>query len=271
MVKLILLASFGFYILHLGIIPSQAEAKIHTEVIAYQQGTQKLEGYLAYDDSIRGKRPAILIFHDWMGLGPYQQGRAKLLAQMGYIAFAADIYGKDIKPKDVAEAAQLSSRYKLDRSLLRLRAQSAFNLMKADPRVDAQQIAAIGYCFGGTSALELARSGIDLADLVSFHGGLDSSDHQDTTPIKTKILILHGANDPMVPPKQVAEFTEEMKRRNVDWHLIAYGGAVHAFTNPDAGSDVSKGAAYNPKADHASWKEMKSFFKKNLKLKKPAS
>jgi dienelactone hydrolase len=237
-----------------------ARAQVQTRTVEYQQGDAKLEGYLAYDAASTGKRPGILVVHEWTGINPYTRKRVEQLASLGYVAFAADIYGKGIRPATPKEAAETAGRYKSDRPLLRARVQAALAELRKQPGVDPARIAAIGYCFGGTTVLELARSGADVRGVVSFHGGLDTPTPGDAKNIKAKVLALAGADDPFVPPAQVAAFEEEMRAAKVDWQLVKYSGAVHSFTNPGAGNDNSKGAAYNAAADRRSWAAMRAFF-----------
>jgi len=235
-------------------------AAIHTETVEYKQGDTTLEGFVAYDDAIQGKRPGILVVHQWLGLTDYEKHRAEMLAQLGYVAFCADIYGKDVRPKNTTEAGPLAGKYKKDRPLLRARVNAGLDALRQQPLVDGKNIVAIGYCFGGTTVLELARSGADVAGVVSFHGGLDAPDPTDGKNIKCKVLICHGADDPFSSPQDIAALENEMRQGHVDWQLIKYGGAVHSFTQPMAGNDNSKGAAYNEKADKRSWEAMKQFF-----------
>lgn len=250
----------------LGLVGESAQAKVKTEVVEYKQGETALEGYLAYDPTkVKGKKAAgVLVVHDWMGLGAFAKERAERLAEMGYVAFAADIYGKGIRPKSPDAAGQLAGKYKNDRKLMRERILAATQVLKGRAEVDPQRLAVMGYCFGGTVALELARSGADIKGAVSFHGGLSSATPTDAKNIKGKILALHGADDPFVPAKEVAAFEEEMRLGGVDWQLTKYSKAVHAFTNPEAGQDPSKGAAYNAEADRRSWVAMKDFFQEIL-------
>jgi dienelactone hydrolase len=202
----------------------------------------------------------VLVVHDWMGVGPYTRGRAEQLAKLGYVAFVADVYGKGIRPTSPREAGEQAGKFKRDRPLLRARMVAALAELRRQPNVLPGKVAAIGYCFGGTAALELARAGADLAGVVSFHGGLDSPTPADAKAIKAKVLVLHGADDPFVPPAEVLAFEEEMRGGGVDWTLVKYSGAVHAFTIPGAGNDNSKGAAYNAAADRRSWRAMRDFF-----------
>ncbi|MEW6117943.1 MAG: dienelactone hydrolase family protein [Nitrospirota bacterium] len=239
---------------------ASVQAEVRTQVIEYKLGATVLEGYLAYDDKLSGKRPGVLVVHEWYGINPYIKKRTEQLAQLGYIAFAADIYGKGIRPKNEKEAAAQATTYKSDRRLMRARARAGLDVLRKHELTDNKRIAAIGYCFGGTTVLELARSGEDINGVVSFHGGLDTPNPGDAKNIKAKVLALHGADDPFVPMKEVLAFQDEMRKGGVDWHMVIYGNAVHSFTNPEAGTDTSKGAAYNEKADKRSWNAMKVFF-----------
>jgi dienelactone hydrolase len=243
------------------VLVQPASAALHTETIEYKHGDVVLEGYLAYDDAVTGKRPGVLVVHEWTGHNPYVRKRAEELAQLGYVAFALDMYGKGVHAKDAQDAAAKASVFKDNRSLMRARATAGLDVLRRNPHVDSKRIAAIGYCFGGTTVLELARSGADLVGVVSFHGGLGTPTPADAKNIKGKVLVLHGADDPFVPAKEVAAFEDEMKNANVDFRLVKYPGAVHSFTNSGAGNDNSRGAAYNAKADKESWEAMKAFFK----------
>lgn len=245
-------------LLALGVVSAQAE--LRTETITYKLGETTLEGHLAYDDAVKGKRPAVLIVHQWKGLSDYEKKRAEMLTKLGYLVFAADIYGQGIRPTNPQDAAAMSAKYKNDRPLLRARVQAGLDVLKKHELADASKVAAMGYCFGGTTVLELARSGAELNGVVSFHGGLSTPNIADAKNIKCKVLALHGADDPFVPPAEVSAFEAEMRDAKVDWQLVSYGGSVHSFTDWNAGSDNSKGAAYNKKADERSWEAMKSFF-----------
>jgi dienelactone hydrolase len=248
-------------VLTLGLLASApAQAEVKTRVVEYKEDGTVLEGYLAYDTKGAPKKPGVLIVHDWTGVGPNVKRRAEQLAGLGFVAFAADIYGKGVRPTNPAEAGAVASVYRSDRKLLRARAAAALAELRKEPEVIGNEIAAIGYCFGGTAVLELARSGADLAGVVSFHGGLDSPTPSDGKNIKAKVLVLHGADDPFVPEAQVKALEDELRLGGVDWQLVKYGGAVHSFTIPEAGSDNSRGAAYNAAADRRSWKAMLDFF-----------
>lgn len=243
------------------VMSTAAWAEVRTEMVEYRQGDVVLEGFLAWNDSIEGKRPGVLVVHEWYGLNEYAKRRARMVAELGYVAFAADIYGKDMRADTAAEASKLSSKYRADRALMRARAKAALDVLRNNKLVDANRLVAIGYCFGGTVVLELARSGADLSGVVSFHGGLDTPDPGDARNIKGSVLVLHGSDDPNVGPKAVAAFQQEMREAGVDWQMVYYGGAVHSFTNPASGNDNSRGVAYNKKADLRSWKAMEDFLK----------
>lgn len=241
-----------------------ASAAIKTEVIEYKDGDTVLEGFLAYDDAKTGARPGVLVIHDWTGLGDYAKQRATMLAELGYVAFAADIYGKAVRPTDPGDCAREAGKYKGNLPLLRQRVTLGYDQLLKRKEVDAQKTAAIGYCFGGTTALELARSGSPVAGVVSFHGNLGTNLPAREGAVKAKVLVCHGADDPYVKPAEQAAFKEEMAKARVDYEFISYPDAVHSFTKPAAGNDKSKGNAYNEAADKKSWADMKAFFKKVL-------
>lgn len=241
-------------------LATSAHAKVKTQLVEYKQGDTVLEDYMAWDDAVKGKRPGVLVVHAWMGLDDNARKRADMLAGLGYVAFAADIYGKGVRPKTPDEAGKLAGTYKKDRKLLRDRVNAGFDAMLKQANVDAAKTAAIGFCFGGTTALELGRSGAKVGGIVTFHGGLDSPAPADGKNIKAKVLVLHGAADPHETPADFAAFHKELADAKVDWQLIEYGGAVHCFTDQTAGTDPSKGCAYDPAADARSWAAMRSFF-----------
>lgn len=236
-------------------------AEVKTKVVEYKDGDTVLEGFVAWDSAAAGKStPGVLVVHQWMGLTDYEKGRCKQLAELGYVAFALDIYGKGTRPANVQEAGKQSGVYKKDRDLYRRRLNLGLAQLCTLENVAKNRIAAIGYCFGGTGAIELARSGADIQGVVSFHGGLDSPAPSDGKKIKAKLLICHGADDPFVPAADIAAFQAELNAANVDWQMINYSGAVHSFTQPMAGNDNSRGAAYNELADKRSWIAMRDFF-----------
>lgn len=229
------------------------------KAVPYTQGSTELEGWLAVPKNIGGKLPGILVIHDWMGVVDYAKSRTEQLASLGYVTFAADIYGKTVRPDGPKAAAEQAGIYKGDRALFRQRLLAGLEELKKQPNVDPDRIAAIGYCFGGTGVLELARAGADVKGVVSFHGGLDSPTPDDGKNIKAKVLILHGADDPFVKPEGIAAMIAEFNAAKVDWQMTSYSGAVHSFTQRAAGDDNSKGAAYNADADRRSWQAMRNF------------
>ncbi len=244
---------------------SNLNAKIVTESVEYKDGSTVLEGFIAYDDELKGKRPGVIIVHQWMGLKDYEKMRAEQIAKLGYVAFAIDIYGKGVRPGNAEEAGKQATVYRSDRKLMRGRAKAGLDFFKKMKNVDSSQIAAMGYCFGGGVVLELARSGADIIGTVSFHGNYDTPNPDDAKRIKGRVLAIHGADDPYITPQSVVSLQNELRKAQVDYQIVIYGGAVHAFTDPSAGNDPSKGAAYNKKADERSWEDMRRFFKEIFK------
>ena len=242
------------------LVTSAAEGAVPTKVVEYRHGDVTLEGFLAWDDAQQGKRPGVLVVHEWTGLNDYARGRAEQLAKMGYVAFALDMYGKGVRADNPKDAAKLASTYKNDRQLMRDRARAGLEVLRKQDNVDAGRVAAVGYCFGGQVCIELARANADVVGVVSFHGALDTPNPKGTTSVKPKILVCHGAIDPFVPDAHVAAFRDEMEAARADYQIIAYAGAVHSFTNPGADKAGMKGVAYNDNADKRSWRAMQDFF-----------
>ncbi|MBI3549187.1 MAG: dienelactone hydrolase family protein [Elusimicrobia bacterium] len=241
------------------LLASVAGAAVKTESIDYKDGDVVLEGYAAWDDAAPGKRPGVLIIHDWLGPGEHTRKTAEDLAALGYAAFALDIYGKDVHPKNHEEARKLSGLYGGDRGLLRRRASVGLAELKKLPVADPSRLAAIGYCFGGGAALELARMGADLRGVATFHGTLKTSMPATSKPL-AKILVMHGADDKFVNA-QVADFQEEMKKVGADWEFDTYSGTVHGFSIERSGSDASTNIAYNAQSAQRSWKRFQEFMK----------
>jgi dienelactone hydrolase len=238
----------------------KAGAQVTTVPVEYRDGDVVLQGYFSYDPAIKGARPGVLIVHDWLGVSEYTRMRAEQLAALGYAALAADVYGKGVRPRNAQEASGEAGKYYKGRQLYRARLRAGLSYLMSRPEVDTSRLAAMGYCFGGAGALELARSGAPLRGVVTFHGALNTPDPADAKKIRGKVLVLHGADDPYVKPEEVKSFMDEMRGGGVDWQLVYYSGAVHSFTDRRAGNDNSKGAAYNEAADRRSWEAMKNFF-----------
>ncbi len=252
-------------ILPILLLSATASAEIKTKTVDYKDGKTALQGYLAWDDAQEGPRPAVIVVHDWTGVNDHAKASVDKLAKMGYVAFAVDMYGKGIRPSKPEDAGKQATKYKSDRKLMRRRVNAGLTWLVKQKQVDAGKVAAIGYCFGGTTVVELARSGAPVVAVVSFHGGLDSPAPADGKNIKGRVLALHGADDPFVKAEDLAAFESEMRDAGVDWQLVKYGGAVHSFTSPGAGDDNSKGAAYNEKADRRSWEAMTRFLTESFK------
>lgn len=236
----------------LAAVPLPLESRIETADVAYRHDDAELEGYLAYDSAADGPRPGVLIVHDWTGVGDNVQMRAQMLARLGYVAFAADVYGRGIRPTG-EEAAAAAGRFYNDLPLLRARVRAGLAELAANPVVDPSRLTVIGYCFGGSAALEFARTGADVRGVVSLHGGLIAHDPSDAAAIRAKLLILTGGADPVVPDSDVAAFQSELRAAgDIDWQVTTYSGAPHAFTVP--------GPNYRPTADARSWRTMLDFF-----------
>ncbi|MBW2430374.1 MAG: dienelactone hydrolase family protein [Desulfobacterales bacterium] len=248
-----------FIAIYILLIATAVNAEVVSQNVEYKHEDIVLEGYLAYDDTAKGKRPGVLVVHEWWGLNDYVRMRVDKLAKLGYVAFALDMYGKGIWTDQASKAQELSGHLR-GKPIMRQRARAGLEILRKNERVDPTKIAAIGYCFGGTTVLELAYSGADIAGVVSFHGGLTTPKAEDMSRIKAKILVLHGANDAFIPPEKIAAFQEGVGKAGADWQMIYYGGAVHSFTNPAADKKNINGLAYSPSADERSWKHMQLFF-----------
>jgi dienelactone hydrolase len=233
--------------------------------LPYADGTVKLAGYLATPAKAKGKAPGVVVIHQWMGPTDHERHVADDLAKLGYVALVADIYGETVRPQSPAEAGKVAGGFKGDRALYRQRIAAALTALKAQKGVDASRLAVIGYCFGGTGALEAARANLGVRGVVSFHGGLDAGKVAPATAISAKVLVCHGADDPFVPAKDVAALQDELRAAKADYTFIAYAGAVHAFTQKEAGSDPSKGAAYQEAAHRRSWQHMQTFLQEAFK------
>ena len=245
-----------------------ALADVKGEAIEYKANGTVLKGYLVYDDSIKGKRPGILVVHEWWGHNEYARHRAEMLAELGYTALAVDMYGDGKQASHPGDAGKFSSQVMKTAGLAKQRFDAARAVLEAQETVDKARIGAIGYCFGGGVVLHMARAGEDLRGVVSFHGSLGTAQPAEKGKIKSKILVLTGAEDPFVPADQVTAFEKEMHAANADFKVIIYPGAKHSFTNPyadDFGQQFNLPLAYNLEADTESWGEMKVFFDRVMK------
>lgn len=244
---------------------SVASAEVVEKTVEYTSAGVVCEGLHVVDNAKTGPLPSVLVVHQWTGVSENEKMRARMLAELGYNVFVADVYGKGVRPPGPPASAKEAGKYKADRALLRQRLNDALAELKKLPQTNASKLAAIGYCFGGTGVIELARSGAEVSGVVSFHGGLDSPTPADGKNIKGEVLALHGADDPFVPAADVKAFEDELTSAGVKYELVKYPGAVHAFTQKAAGDDPKKGAAYNADADTKSWLAMKAFFERILK------
>lgn len=238
-------------------------AAIHEENVSYQAGDTQLIGFLAYDDSIQDKRPGVLVVHEWWGLNDYARKRARMLAELGYAALAVDMYGGGRSTEHPTEAGAFSKEAKSNLEVAQKRFAAGLETLKNHPRVDPEKMAAIGYCFGGGIVLEMARRGLDLDGVASFHGSLATDVPAKPGQVKAKVRVFTGSLDHMVPEPVIQTFKDEMTAAGADYDVIVYEGAKHGFTNPDAdllASRLQMPIAYDPAADQDSWQKMISFF-----------
>ncbi len=236
---------------------------MHTSNYIYHDGELELQGFLAHDEHTNTLKPAVLVVHDWTGRNQFVCQKAEMLAKMGYVGFAVDMYGHGRLGDTVEEKQVLMMPLAQDRGLLRARINAALDAVVSMDNVDKQRIAIIGFCFGGLCALDLARSGANIVGAVSFHGLLNKPEDLPNGKIKAKVLALHGYDDPMVTPELVNIFCQEMTVNKVDWQVHMYGHTQHAFTNPQA-HDSNLGTIYNAQADRRSWQAMTNFLQEIL-------
>ena len=242
-------------------LPGAAIAAVKTEAVQYKDGDQVLNGFVSYDDAISGKRPGVMVVHEWWGLNDYAKHRAEMLAELGYVAFAADMYGDNKVTTHAADAKGWMTQITDNQDAWQKRALAGLEALKSNDKVDPERLAAIGYCFGGATVMQLAYAGADLDGVASFHGALPAATPEQQKNIKTSILIAHGEKDAHVPPERVAAFKEALDAAGADYEFVTYGGAEHSFTNPDAGSFGVPGLKYDAKADARSWATMQDFLK----------
>lgn len=247
-----------------------AHAAVLGQEVSYDANGTTLKGYVAYDDAVKGKRPGILVIHEWWGLNDYARSRARMFAELGYTALALDMYGDGKQAHHPDDAQKFSSEVSKNAKLAKARFDAALRLLKKEPTVDANNIAAVGYCFGGTVALNMARIGEPLKAVLSFHGGLGTDHPAEAGKIKARIASFTGEDDPFIPAAQVAAFKQEMDKAGATYKVVTYPGAKYAFTNPDAdkyGQEFKLPLAYNAAADKDSWKEGLEFLAETFKAK----
>jgi dienelactone hydrolase len=250
-------------------IPASMSAKVEGRAVEYKAGSVTLKGYIAYDKSIQGKRPGIIVVHEWWGLNDYPKKRAEMLAKLGYVALAADMYGDGKTVDNPGDAQKSAGESMKDLTLFQSKFLAAVDFLRQDEHTDPTQIGAIGYCYGGGVVLNMARAGVDLKGVVSFHGSLAAAIPAEKGNVKAKILVCAGAADKFISAEAVETFKKEMKEAGADLKYVAYKGALHAFSNPDAtaaGKKFNIPIAYDKKADKGSWSEMQKFFKSVFKL-----
>ena len=243
-------------------------AAMQASPVEWTIGKQGFAGYVVYDDASREARPGIVMVPNWMGPTLQSAEKAKRAAGDRYVVFMADLYGVDIRPQNADEASKAAGALRSDRALMRKRTQKALDVLKAQQSVvnmDASKIGAIGFCFGGGAVLELTRAGAQVAGVVSFHGNLDTPNTADAKNIKSRVLVLHGADDPSVPKQQVGAFVKEMQDANADWQLVMFGNAVHSFTNPQANTPGRN--QYNPEVAARAFAMMNNFFDEIFEIK----
>jgi dienelactone hydrolase len=240
---------------------------MQTHDIDYRDGAVDLRGYLAFDEKAAERRPGVLVFHEGLGLGDFAMARARMLAELGYVALAADMFGDRRQARNLQEVAKLVGDLRSQPETLRARGRAALATLAALPQVNAHKMAAIGFCFGGSVALELARDGADLKAVVSFHGGLATGTPAVSGNVKASVLVCTGADDPLAPPEQVKAFEDEMRAAEVrDWQVISYGNTLHGFTNPAADGSMMRSARYSAQADRRAWASMRGLFEEVFRI-----
>lgn len=230
-----------------------AHAEVATEEVVYKQGEAELQGFFAWDDAAKTPRPGVLVVHEWWGHNEHARNQAKRLAEAGYVGFALDMYGRGKVATHPADAQKFMAEAMSDPQALADRFMAALELLKANEHVDADRIAAIGYCFGGGVVLNMARQGVDLDAVATFHGSLATAQRAQPGQVKARILVLNGADDPLAPQQQIDALKEEMKNAGAKLDFVNLEGARHSFTNPDADKAGMEALAYNAEADKKSW------------------
>ena len=238
---------------------SGVEAEVKTRTVTYHDGAIPLRGYLAWDDAATAKRPGVLVVHEWWGLNDYAKRRARMLAALGYVAFAVDMYGDAKVTEHGSEASAWAKQITANIAGWRHRALAGLHALREQAEVDPKRIAAIGYCFGGATVMEMAYAGADLKGVVSFHGSLPIPSEEEAREVKARVLAAHGAADAFVPAARLARFQQALEQAGVDWHMVIYGEARHGFTNPGANAYGIENIRCNHEADERSWRHMQQF------------
>jgi dienelactone hydrolase len=249
-----------FSALLLLVLPFSVWAVIHSETIEYKDGETALAGFLVYNDALQGKRPGVIVVHEWWGLNDYAKRRAEMLAELGFVAFAIDMYGDKKVTEHGEKAKTWMAQITKNVDAWQKRALLGLEILKKHPLVNPSHTAAIGYCFGGATVMQMAYAGADLKGVVSFHGSLPPATKEQQTNIEAKVLVAQGADDPFVPPERVLAFEQALDAAGADWQLMTYGGVAHGFTNPEADSYGIDGVKYDERADIRSWALMQSIF-----------
>lgn len=242
-----------------------AHAAVQTKTVKYQDAGTECVGFLAWDDAVEGKRPGVLVVHEWWGLNDYARNRAKELAKLGYIAFAADMYGEGKTVEHPQDAGAMAAKVRANVEAWRKRAQVGLAVLTSQPQCDATKLAAIGYCFGGSTALQLAYTGADLDAVATFHAALPTPSDAEAKAVKARVLVCHGADDKFIPEDAIKAFKGSLDKAAAKYEFVAYPGAVHSFTVPDAGKHNNPGMQYQAAADKDSWDRMTKLFAETLK------
>ena len=259
---------YAWMLLAFAFFPAITCAAVKTENVTYKVGDKTFKGLLAYDDAVKDKRPGILVVHEWWGLDNYAKKRAEQLAALGYVAFAADMYGNGKTTDHPKEAGEMAKTVRANQDEWLARANAGLKVLRDHPLVDGKRLASIGYCFGGSTSLALANAGSDIKAAVSFHGALLIPGEDEAKKIKTKILICHGAADSFIKEDTIQKVRGVYDRTGVDYQMIYYGGAVHSFTVPEADSKKIDGLRYDAAADRRSWAAMRTLFDEVFATKK---
>ncbi len=247
----------------MGLMAQTAHGAIKMDPVEYKQGDTTLKGVIVYDDAAKEKRPGVMVVHEWWGLNEYARMRAKMIAEAGYIAFAIDMFGEGKTTEHPKEAGEWAGALAANKEMAKARFMAAYDLLKKNPRVNAEHIAAVGYCMGGSVVLRAALDGADLDAVASFHGGLFAD--PGTGPVKASILVCHGAADAFMPDDVVQAFQKNLAASGADYEFISFGGAKHSFTNPDADKRGIPGLEYNARADQRSWAALMEFLTEAFK------